>query len=168
MLARAGIYACACKHSGTGVVVSAGVSRTPIDPRITWAVEQMQRRLDQPISIAALAAQVNLSPSRFRHLFKIQVGTGALQYLQRLRLRRARLLIERTFLSVKEVMALVGYNDPSHFSRDFRTLHGVSPSELRGRAMTPSDPGGAASSVIPPTDRRIGPRTGGSAANRSA
>jgi AraC family transcriptional regulator of arabinose operon len=131
---------------------------TLVDPRITWAVEQMQRRLDEPIGIAELAAQVNLSPSRFRHLFKVQAGTGPQQYLQRLRLRRARLLIERTFLSVKEVMALVGYNDPSHFSRDFRRFHDLSPSELRERVTTPTGTGPPGSSVISPRDRRIGPR----------
>ncbi|HXG55469.1 MAG TPA: helix-turn-helix transcriptional regulator, partial [Vicinamibacterales bacterium] len=56
------------------------------------------------------------------------------RYLQCLRLRRAALLIERTFLSVKEVMALVGYSDPSHFSRDFKRRYGMAPRELRERA----------------------------------
>ena len=46
------------------------------DPRITWAVEHLQRRLHEPIAIAALAARVNLSPSRFRHLFTLQTGVG--------------------------------------------------------------------------------------------
>jgi AraC family transcriptional regulator of arabinose operon len=130
---------------------------TAADPRITRTVEQMQRRLDEPLGIAKLAAEVNLSPSRFRHLFKVQVGMGPLRYLQRLRLRRAGLLIERTFLSVKEVMALVGYNDPSHFSKDFRRFDAVTPTELRRRSAAA---GGreATSSVISLTDRRIGQR----------
>jgi AraC-like DNA-binding protein len=72
-----------------------------------------------------------------------------------LRLRRARLLIERTFLSVKEVMGLVGYSDPSHFSRDFRRFHGVSPSALRGRGIVTPLPREPGSSVKPPIYRRI-------------
>ncbi len=126
-----------------------------VDPRITASVALMQQRLAQPLLVAYLAAAVNLSPSRFRQLFAAQVGVAPALYLQRLRLRRARLLIERTFLSVKEVMALVGYNDPSHFSRDFRRLHGMSPSVLRSagiRAPRPREPG---SSVNPLTDSRI-------------
>lgn len=113
---------------------------TSVDPRITWAVAEMHRRLAQPLSIAALAAHVNLSASRFRQLFVAQTGCAPAQYLQRVRLRRARLLLERTFLTVKEVMALVGYNDPSHFSKDFRAYHGLPPSALRSAAAAGSLP----------------------------
>ena len=139
-----------------------------VDPRITWAVAHMQRHLAEPIVMGDLAASVNLSPSRFRELFTRQAGVGPAQYLQRLRLRRARLLIERTFLSVKEVMALVGYNDPSHFSRDFRRLHGVAPSALRGTGLTTPLPREPGSSVDPPTHRRIGQVAGPPLATRCA
>ena len=105
------------------------------DWRITWAVDHMQRHLAAPLTVPELAAHVNLSPSRFRELFSAQTGLGPAEFLQGLRLRRARLLIERTFLTVKEVMAIVGYNDPSHFSRDFRRYHGVTPSSLRGKEL---------------------------------
>lgn len=128
---------------------------TLVDRRITWAVAYMQRHLADPIAIPALAARVNLSPSRFRHLFKAQIGLGPAQYLQSLRLRRARLLIERTFLTVKEVMALVGYNDPSHFARDFRRVHRVAPSVLRASGLTASMPTPPGSSLETPTDGRI-------------
>src|SRR5687767_2892445 len=101
------------------------------DRRITWVVAHMNTHLAEPLAIPQLAAMVDLSPSRFRHLFKTQIGVSPAEYLQRLRLRRARMLLKRTFLTVKEVMALVGYNDPSHFARDFRRVHGVSPSALR-------------------------------------
>lgn len=126
-----------------------------VDRRITWAVGHMQRHLAEPLGITDLAALVNLSPSRFRHLFRTQIGIGPAQYLQRLRLRRARLLLERTFLTVKEVMALVGYSDPSHFARDFRRCHGVAPSTLRGGGVTASLPSAPGSSLEAPTHRRI-------------
>ena len=119
----------------------------------------MQRHLAEPMAVTALAGRINLSPSRFRALFTAQTGVGPAQYLQWLRLRRARLLLERTFLSVKEVMGLVGYNDPSHFARDFRRLHGASPTAFRGRGITTDGEGDAAfgSSVDPPTLKRIRP-----------
>jgi AraC family transcriptional regulator, glycine betaine-responsive activator len=130
-----------------------------IDPRISWTVAHMQRHLAEPMAVTALAGRINLSPSRFRALFTAQTGVAPAQYLQWLRLRRARLLLERTFLSVKEVMGLVGYNDPSHFARDFRRLHGAPPTAFRGRGITTDGEGDAAhgSSVDPPTLKRIRP-----------
>ena len=105
-----------------------------MDRRIEWALAQMEQRLSEPLTVATLAAEVNLSASRFAHLFQEQTGASPGRYLQALRMSRGRLLLERTFLSVKEVMVLVGCNDPSHFSRDFKRLHGVSPSECRAAA----------------------------------
>ena len=126
-----------------------------VDRRITWAAAYMQRHLAEPIAIPALAARVKLSPSRFRHLFKEQIGLGPAQHLQSLRLRRARLLIERTFLTVKEVMVLVGYHDPSHFARDFRRAYEVAPSALRASGLTASLPVAPGPSVETPAHRRI-------------
>src|SRR6185436_18481111 len=127
------------------------------DPRITWVVSYIHREIARPLSIAELAAFVNLSPSRFRTLFTAQVGLAPLRYLQRLRLRRARLLVERTFLSVKEVMVLVGYSDPSHFARDFHREHGSPPSAFRREGVATPLPHRSGPSVDRPTHRRIGP-----------
>jgi transcriptional regulator GlxA family with amidase domain len=51
------------------------------------------------------------------------------------RLRRARALIERTSLTLDEVMALVGYVDPDAFSRDFQLVHGMTPAALRASGV---------------------------------
>ena len=126
------------------------------DARITWIVDFMYRRMSEPLTIGALAERVNLSRSRFTALFVAQTGLAPMRYLKRARLRRARLLVERSFLSVKEIMALVGYNDPSHFARDFRREHSVAPSVLRTEEDLTSSPP-ANPSVDPPTKRRIGP-----------
>jgi transcriptional regulator GlxA family with amidase domain len=123
------------------------------DPRITWIVSRLQARPDDPSSVPELARLVNLSESRFRSLFAAQTGIAPGQYIRKLRLRRARLLLERTFLSVKEVMALVGYNDPSHFARDFRREHGSAPTEIRAAG----DPQPGSPSLDSPRHKRIGP-----------
>jgi len=95
-----------------------------MDPRIARAIARMEEAIDRELLVAELAASVSLSPAR---------------YLHTLRMERARLLLERTFLSVKEVMAHVGVNDPSHFSRDFRRHHGVPPTGLRRRSWAAVD-----------------------------
>jgi AraC-like DNA-binding protein len=105
-----------------------------MDARIAWTLAHMARQLSDPLSVAALAARVNLSPSRFASLFRREVGTSPARYLHASRMLCARTLLERTFLTVKEVMAQVGCNDASHFSRDFRRFHGIGPRECQSRA----------------------------------
>jgi AraC family transcriptional regulator of arabinose operon len=105
-----------------------------MDPRIAAVIERMRSELPQPLSVAELAAGVNLSPSRLIHLFRAETGVPPARYLRDLRLGRARADLQRTFLSVKQVMFQVGFSDPSHFSRAFKLRYGVSPRALRGRA----------------------------------
>jgi len=105
-----------------------------MDPRVARVIAVMEETLDRQISLGELAAIVNLSPSRLARVFKTATGTPPARYLHRLRLQRARVLLERSYLSVKQVMIAVGLTDPSHFARDFRREHGCAPSQLRRRS----------------------------------
>lgn len=102
-----------------------------MDPRVARAVAIMEERLHTPVTAAELAASVGLSVSRLTRLFQQETGTTPSAYLHRLRMTRARLLVERSSLPVHDVMAQVGIADPSHFARDFRRAHGFSPRMLR-------------------------------------
>jgi AraC-like DNA-binding protein len=53
------------------------------------------------------------------------------QYVKQLRLSYARQLLEKSTLSVKEVMAAACLNDFSHFVRDFKAMYGMTPSKAR-------------------------------------
>ena len=124
-----------------------------MDPRIALAIARMEEAIDREVLVAELAAAVSLSPSRFAYLFRRDTGVAPARYLHTLRMERARLLLERTFLSVKEVMAHVGVNDPSHFSRDFRRYHGVPPTGLRRRSWAALN---CSSQKDPPIDTQNG------------
>jgi AraC family transcriptional regulator, arabinose operon regulatory protein len=140
-----------------------------MDPRIAAVIERMRDELHAPLGIAELASAVNLSPSRLIHLFRAEIGVPPARYLRDLRLRRARASLQRTFLSVKEIMVQVGFSDPSHFSRAFKLRYGVSPRDFRSRARgapgragrRPREPGPQQKA---PTVSRIGPQSAGAAA----
>ncbi|PYR91961.1 MAG: hypothetical protein DMF84_15380 [Acidobacteria bacterium] len=102
-----------------------------MDPWILWAREEMERRLHEPCILEHLAAAMNLPLARFTRQFAETEGVAAAEYLHRLRLARAKVLLERTFLSVHQVMALVGLNDGTRFDDDFRHAFGVAPRALR-------------------------------------
>src|SRR5689334_6940174 len=91
----------------------------------------MEQRSAKPFSVADLAMAVNLGPSHLSRLFRKSTGRSPSRYDKDRRLDRARELLLRTCLSVKEVMGLVGWNDPSHFGREFKRRFGVGPLELR-------------------------------------
>ncbi|HEX7317644.1 MAG TPA: helix-turn-helix domain-containing protein [Pyrinomonadaceae bacterium] len=122
-----------------------------MDARVLKVIETMRRRFQRPLSVGSMAASVNLSPSRFQHLFKVETGVAPLSYLKALRIEEARKLLETTFLTNQEIIARVGIRDDSHFARDFKKAHGLSPGQYRARHYsqnTPPAPAGGADSSI--------------------
>ena len=105
-----------------------------MDPRVRHTISLLSEDLSHHCDIQALADSVELSPSRLRHLFKDETGYTPAQYLKRLRLERARELLEDSFLRLKEVMPRVGVSDESHFVRDFKKTHGLPPIKYRNKS----------------------------------
>lgn len=102
------------------------------DKRICCAIEILEEAdLAADIDVCRIATSVNLSLSRFRHLFTRQVGMSPQSYIRLLRMRQAKSLLENTFLQVKQVMSMVGYQDPSHFVRDYKSTFLTTPSVAR-------------------------------------
>lgn len=102
-----------------------------MSPRLQIAILFLQRNLHRAITVADIAQSVELSPSRLFDLFKSQVGLSPFRYLKNARLERARQLLETTLLTIKVVAAEVGYNDCSHFMREFKKAYDSTPSEYR-------------------------------------
>jgi AraC family transcriptional regulator of arabinose operon len=109
-----------------------------MDKRIETVIELMKVDLHRVRSLKIMARSVNLSTSRFSYLFNTEIRMPPARYLRIVRMQAAKHLLETTFFSVKEIGALAGFNDGSHFVRDFKRLYGVTPSEHRGR--TPKSP----------------------------
>jgi len=86
-----------------------------------------------------MARSVNLSTSRFYYLFTADIKMPPARYLRLLRMQAAKELLETTFLSIKEIVAVVGFNDESHFVRNFKKLYGVTPTEHRAQVRTSSN-----------------------------
>lgn len=106
----------------------------PLDPRVEHALAYIHQHFRSPVSVAELAAQVALSPSRLAHLFKAETGEAIVQMTLRLRLRQAARLLEFTTLPVGEVAREVGFQSPFAFSRQFRAYFGRSPQVYRRQA----------------------------------
>ena len=102
-----------------------------MDDRVRRTIERMQEQLHRRLTIPERATTVSLSVAQLTRLFRAETGHTPSAFLHRLRMTRARLLVERTSLSIQDVMTQVGISDRSHFARDFKRAHGYGPRELR-------------------------------------
>lgn len=106
--------------------------------KIQASITYMSQHLNQPLQVSALASMVNISPSHYFALFKRHSGRAPMDYFTRLRMERACRLLDTTGSSVKEVAAALGYDDPFYFSRVFKSVQGVAPSEYRAQRANSS------------------------------
>ena len=98
--------------------------------RIGAARELMDADPTAQHSLWHLSSQVAMSPFLFARVFRELIGMPPHKYLVRLRLQRARVLLE-SGMSVTDVCYAVGFNNLSHFIRTFRGYFGVVPSRLK-------------------------------------
>jgi AraC-like DNA-binding protein len=99
--------------------------------RIAQSITMMKCALDRPMRVAQLAAVAGFSLSAFARLFKRQIGYLPKDYFTRLKMHEACQLLDNTTLSIKEIGFRVGYEDPFHFSRVFKLINELSPTEYR-------------------------------------
>jgi AraC-like DNA-binding protein len=95
--------------------------------RIAQAMERLRSGLNRPLNIEGLARDLGMSSSGFHHHFKAVTDMSPLQYQKQLRLQEARRLMLGENLDAAGAGYRVGYEDPSHFSRDYKRHFGDSP-----------------------------------------
>jgi YesN/AraC family two-component response regulator len=111
--------------AGHGVISHAGLNTT-----VTAAVDFIAGHYAEPLSVTAVANAVNLSVSRLAHVFPETTGLAVMDYVARLRVNIARLLLE-TSDTLNKIAARLGFADASNFSRAFKGIDGVAPGEFR-------------------------------------
>ncbi|SFU83144.1 helix-turn-helix domain-containing protein [Pseudoduganella namucuonensis] len=106
------------------------VQPAPVDMH-TRAVQRVkdyiQENLDQHITLDTLASLANVSRFHFARVFRRSAGVSAMTFLERVRMERAKALIQAGGMPLSQVAMLVGYADQSYFTRRFRSHIGVTP-----------------------------------------
>jgi AraC family transcriptional regulator, arabinose operon regulatory protein len=132
------------------VLLLAGLASPPQwparrDDRIQKAIEHVSQNIGRRLSVPDLAAHAGLSPSRFAHCFREQVGMPLMRFVEARRMEEARSLLLRTNLPIKQIADALGFNTPFHFANRFRRCCGASPTTFR-RQPDACDP------LLPPTE----------------
>jgi AraC-like DNA-binding protein len=108
--------------------------------QIARSVEFMKGHLGESLTVATLAALVNLSRSHYTTLFRRVTGYAPLSYLNHFRMQQAVQLLNSTELPIKQISDQLGFSDQFYFSRAFSKMHNHSPSEHRRRYATKTLP----------------------------
>lgn len=120
-------------HKMIRSMVGINVSVDGISARleIQRAIEIMHARFGERLTVSVLARNVNCSESHFSRLFKQETGLSPLEYLIRIRIDKAKILLSRTDKNATEIALECGFASASHFSGTFHKITGINPLQYR-------------------------------------
>ncbi|MDF2963256.1 MAG: two component transcriptional regulator, AraC family [Paenibacillus sp.] len=100
------------------------------------ACQYVSLNLTKKISLDEVAEHLYMNPSYFSRLFKKETGETFIEYVNRMKVDRAKELLDQTNLSVAKIGEALGYDNHSYFIKMFKTIANVTPVEYRG-GLTP-------------------------------
>jgi AraC family carnitine catabolism transcriptional activator len=106
-------------------------AEAPGQPLLQRVLALMEQSIEEPLSCAALARRLRLSPRRLQRLFRRELSSTPSQQYRKLRLAKAHALLQQTDLPVTEIAFSAGFSSPAHFSRLYRRSFGRAPSADR-------------------------------------
>ncbi|MEK5255992.1 response regulator [Paenibacillus sp. FSL F4-0125] len=98
---------------------------------ISMMIEVMNSRLQENLSLKMIADELYMNPTYLGRLFKDDVGECFSSFLTKLRIQKAKELLNNVTLKVYEVSDLVGFKDPAYFSLIFKKYMGMTPQEFQ-------------------------------------
>lgn len=101
-------------------------------------VQHIGSHYAERLTLDSMADMVYMSPAYLSRVFKAETGITFNQYLNRVRITKAKDLIRDRRLKLTDVSMMVGYEDQSYFTRVFRKLTGTSPRSYRNNMMSRS------------------------------
>ena len=101
-------------------------------PKLGQVIRMMEQNIEEPISPATLARDVDMSTRQLERLFRRYLNRSPKRYYMELRLGKARNLLMQTDMSVINVALACGFASPSHFSKCYRAHYATTPYRERG------------------------------------
>lgn len=85
------------------------------------------------LSVDQLSDYVCLTPSYLSHIFKKETGENLSKFIKRVRMEKAKDMLENSYEKIVTVAVAVGYQNVSYFCQSFREYFGVSPQKFRSQ-----------------------------------
>ncbi len=95
------------------------------------AKEYITNNYNSDLTLDKIASAVNYSKSRFCFIFKAVAGETYIEYLNAVRIEKAKDLLKNSNLPITEISYLVGYYTIANFNKNFKLITGITPREYR-------------------------------------
>lgn len=112
-----------------------GDSKSNLSPAIRTAKIFIANNYKQDIGLGDVARVVNLSSVYFSGLFKKEMGENFVDYLNRVRIDAAKVLLKDVRNNIGEIAEQCGFSDTRYFAKIFKRSVGITPSDYRKRQI---------------------------------
>lgn len=93
------------------------------------AVDYIQFYLDHPLTLEEIAETIQVNPTLLSRKFKEETKMNVIEYIHDLRIENAKLYLSKGNYSITEIAFMVGFNDANYFSRVFKKVTSLTPSQ---------------------------------------
>lgn len=119
--------------SGAGLSPAKGMGA------IQNALAYMSSHYEEPLTLSETAAYVKLNPSYFSTLFKKTMGASFKEHLNEIRIRESKKLLAASSYSIIDIAIMTGFEDQSYFTKVFKKITGLTPSQYRNQEALNKD-----------------------------
>ncbi len=98
---------------------------------VARAITYMKLNFRKDIGLASIAKELFIHPTYLAKRFKIETNKTVSEYVNEVRIQEAKFMLKATEFRVEDIAYYVGYNDKKYFSKMFKKMIGISPSEYR-------------------------------------
>lgn len=106
-----------------------------VQPRLTMAIELMEKHIEEPLSCEDIAQKVSISKRQLERLFKRHLNTMPLRYYLQVRLKRAQHLLLHSNMSIVQIGLSCGFSSGPHFSSSYKSFYHTTPREERSKSV---------------------------------
>lgn len=113
----------------------------PIIPSDIESIKEYINKNLKDVTLESVAEFANLNPYYFSTFFHQQSGEKFYNYVLKLKMEKAKKLLENSPLSIQDISAVIGYSNSNSFARTFRLFYGTSPSSFRFNSVRNNENG---------------------------
>ncbi len=95
------------------------------------AINYIKLNFNQEIGLSKISRDLFVHKTNLAKKFKEEVGKTTAEYINEIRIKESKYILQNTTLSIEDIAYCVGYNDKKYFSKVFKSIEKISPSEYR-------------------------------------